>query len=100
MTDAFHCLQLSLLFGISILYSGYCEDTTEATATSIPTSTIKPDGISENFLVLNETITKYGPPKNYMELGLPGPEIATDYNKNKHNNTLESDKSGDHYILK
>ncbi|EFA03082.2 hypothetical protein TcasGA2_TC010957 [Tribolium castaneum] len=48
---------------------------------------------SEDLRVLNETIEKFGPPQDYKQLGLPGPEIETAKIKLLHKNKLESDEA-------
>ncbi|XP_044268133.1 uncharacterized protein LOC123013584 [Tribolium madens] len=51
------------------------------------------DPTAEDLLVLNEAIEKYGPPQDYQQLGLPGPQIEIDENKNLHENKLEYDET-------
>ncbi|KYB27529.1 hypothetical protein TcasGA2_TC034681 [Tribolium castaneum] len=53
----------------------------------------------EDLHVLNVTIAKYGPLKNYQQLGLPGPEIKTDKNKFSLANIFESGKA-ENYTLR
>ncbi|XP_044268127.1 uncharacterized protein LOC123013578 isoform X2 [Tribolium madens] len=45
---------------------------------------------AEDLRVLNETIEKYGPPQDYKQLGLPGPQI--EIGQNLHENKFESDE--------
>ncbi|EFA03083.1 hypothetical protein TcasGA2_TC010958 [Tribolium castaneum] len=40
----------------------------------------KPEEMDQDLRVVNETIAKYGPPKDYKIFNLPGPEILVDDN--------------------
>ncbi|KYB27528.1 hypothetical protein TcasGA2_TC032999 [Tribolium castaneum] len=84
----------SLILELFFIHYGFCSE-----KESDKSSTPKPDDFSEDLKVLNESIAKYGAPKNYKQLGFPGPKISLDDEKFLYTNKLEYEES-DNYILR
>ncbi|KAJ3656240.1 hypothetical protein Zmor_015330 [Zophobas morio] len=87
-----HCITLAV-YAVS---SVHCESLNQTT--EIPPPPLSDEEI-EDQRIINETITKYGFPRDYTALGLPGPELVADKKKNSISNELVHWESGA-YTLK